>query len=605
MLDTTESGIVYIEVVTPHGLPVLGADVHLISGGVSSIGVEDEPGRYHATLQYGSDCLLTVQRYGKEGGFDHRTLRTPLFIRRQEDTHSVRTMQPRADERSKVLFLGEDRGILLLRVELDYLWFTPVGYPPTLHNEVEIIADGEQGWHSVSVALRAAKRHVHITTWIYQPTTELLRLEPLSDPEARVSYTVQSVLEELADSGVLVRLLLWDAPFLPMPREARRAARASSDHFEVMQEANESSLPLLKSDEWPLYNRILGEFQIGSHHQKTIVVDGEVGFCTGMNIKENDWDTSTHALFDARRCRFDRPASFRKSVQECREEADHKPRHDFTARVMGPAVQYLEANFRERWNRLIDRGAPYSESATLMDAPLESATSIKGASQVQVIRTMPEPKAERGILDTYLRAIGAARRLVYIEDQYFRSSHVADALAEAVRAWPDLTLIVVTSRYQANAPVAGGWSWECYERIARRKPGFELYGLRVAAFRATGELVVEEVDNHAKLMIVDDMFVTVGSCNMNDRGFEFEGELNLAIVDAELAREVRLRVFRTHLADDARLTGVLENDVAVWREHAEQNRSYEPNILADPPRSSIFPFVPQPRERTVFGNQVF
>ncbi len=605
MTDTNESCAIQIAVVTPHGRVVSGADVQLVSNGITSIAVEDAPGRYIATIHYGLDILLTVQRHSKPGGFDHQPLRVSLFVRKHDTAKVAITMLAPTAEHSKVVFLGEERGIIRVHVELDYLWFTPIGFPPTLQNEVQILCDGEQAWEAINVALRAARRHVHITTWIYQPTTELLRSNPLSDPQARVPYTIQSVLEDLARSGVLIRLLLWDAPFLPMPSDARKAARDANDQFEVMQEANPSSRPLLNSHEWGLYNHLLGDFQIGSYHQKTIVVDGQVGFCTGMNIKENDWDTSEHLLFDPRRCRFERPAAFRKRVYECHEKADHKPRHDFTARVVGPAVQYLEANFQERWNRLVADGAPYSKNATPMKAPVEPKPSVKGVSQAQVIRTMPAPTPERGILDAYLRVLRAARHLVYIEDQYFRSSHIADALADAVRAWPELAVIVLTSQYQSDAPVVGGWSRECYERIARMKPGFELYGLYAASRRADGELVVEEVDNHAKLMIVDDLFLSVGSCNMNDRGLEFEGELNLAVVDAELVKEARLHIFRTHLGGDARLSGAIDNDVAIWKEHAEQNRLHKTNASPKLPTSAIFPFVPRPRERTIFGRDVF
>ena len=63
----------------------------------------------------------------------------------------------------------------------------------------------------------------------------------------------------------------------------------------------------------------------------------------------------------------------------------------------------------------------------------------------------------------------------------------------------------------------------------------------------------------AKLMIVDDLFLTVGSCNINDRGFEFEGEINVAIADAEFCREARLDLWREHLADDDRLSGDIDS----------------------------------------------
>ena len=87
-------------------------------------------------------------------------------------------------------------------------------------------------------------------------------------------------------------------------------------------------------------NKLLGDFQVGSYHQKTAIIDGEIGFCGGMNMKENDWDTRLHQLFDPRRCRFSRPRDFREKVKEFLHPTDHLPRHDFIAEVRG-RVQHL------------------------------------------------------------------------------------------------------------------------------------------------------------------------------------------------------------------------------------------------------------------------
>ena len=100
-----------------------------------------------------------------------------------------------------------------------------------------------------------------------------------------------------------------------------------------------------------------------------------------------------------------------------------------------------------------------------------------------------------------------------------------------------------------------------------------------------------EVDIHAKLLMVDDVFLTLGSCNIHDRGFELEAEINLAVVDPALVRATRLRLWREHLADDARLTGDIENDVQIWHQHADRNRA---EITSG--ASNVVPFVPVERE---------
>jgi phosphatidylserine/phosphatidylglycerophosphate/cardiolipin synthase-like enzyme len=604
---------VEIHVRTPHGEPVSGATVELVGREGQHPATPDTtaPGVYHAALHGFDDYLLTVARYRRPGGHDHQTLRATLFfsgfsVAEGRAPQLIAMEQPDGD-RGGVSAITREGGLFRVHVTLDYLWFTHIGYPPTLGNRVDVLVDGEEAWSAIARALDQALRYVHLTTWAYEPTAELVREAPLADPPERGPFTIQSMLERKASHGVLVRLLLWDAPLFNIPRDARRLARAPGDFFEVMQEANPTRRPLFSEEGGAFYNRVLGTFQIGSHHQKTIVMDGAVGFCTGMNLKENDWDSVAHAPFDPRRCRFERPSSYREEVMARLAREDHRPRHDFTARVEGPAVKHLEANFHERWNSLIERGAEYSEHATPIAGSPPPALALDApgtASDVQVVRTMPAPKRERGILDLYLRAVRAARRYIYIENQYFRSIHLSTAIADAVRARPDLELLVVTTQAHADTPLAGSFSRECFERIQRYRPGFELYALKVGAPDAEGNIVLEEVDNHAKLMIVDDLFLTVGSCNINDRGFEFEGELNLAVVDPALAQGLRLRLWRDHLGEGAALTGDIDNDVRVWKEIAERSRAYDV-VSGTPPPSHIFPFEPRPNRTVLFGPDVF
>jgi phosphatidylserine/phosphatidylglycerophosphate/cardiolipin synthase-like enzyme len=408
-----------------------------------------------------------------------------------------------------------------------------------------------------------------------------------------------------ARAGAVVRFLLWDAPVLGLPDELRRAAADGGDRFQVLEEANPTRRPLL-GEAWRITNEILGRFQIGSFHQKIVVVDGRVGFCGGMNIKENDWDTRAHLVFEPRRCAFARPAQVRAAVEGRAARPEHPPRHDFMARVEGPAAAHLEENFRERWNRLAaeEPGAAASGAAQATPAPAPEPQPPAGTSQVQVVRTMPEPWRERGILDVYLRAIRAARRLIYIEDQYFRSTYVSDAIADAVLASPELAVIVLAAEMQANELITGGWSHECFARIQRRLPGFELYTLRVSARDHEGRIVLQDVDNHAKLLVVDDLFLMVGSCNVNDRGFEFEGEINVAVADAGVARQVRLDLWREHLGGDPRLQGEIAADVAIWREHADRNRGYDPDTAEDLPAGNVFPFAPRTRRWMLVGPHV-
>ncbi len=635
----TSRVLLEIQVRTPHGAPVEGATVVLSQGGAERAAAEAAPGAYRVEIREPGDYELTISRGDAPGGFEHRSLRAALRCMPEggamrvaagaaqrpggeagrggeagpgaegiEGHPGARESEP---EIGGIGEIREEGGRHVVPVILDYLWFTHVGYPPTLGNKVDVLVDGEEAWASVAEALRGARASIHLTTWIYQPTTELTRPDPLTEPEQRAGLTAQRVLEERAKAGVIVRLLLWDAPILTPPGELLRASE-DGDHFQVLEESNPTRVPLL-DESWRITNGILGRLPIGSYHQKTAIIDERIGFCGGMNIKENDWDSREHLLFEPRRCAFSRPAAHRAAVAARAARPDHPPRHDFMARVEGPSAAHLAENFRERWNRLLEqeRGGRAAARATPVEAP--PAQPPAGSMAAQVVRTMPARlgedegatiPAERGIIDVYLRAIAAARRLIYVEDQYFRSTYVSDAIAAALVARPEIALVVLTSEKQANDIIGRGWARECFERIRRVRPDFELHALRVGATDSEGNVALAEVDNHAKLLIVDDRFLLVGSCNVNDRGFDFEGEIDVAVADAALARRVRVDLWREHLGGDARLGADLETDLAVWREHAERNRSFDPEQAGGPPASHVFPFVPRGRRWLLFGPDV-
>ncbi len=607
MPDAPAEGILLeLRIQTPHGQPVLGAAV-LVHGEEGGIRAAERQGLYRLVVPGPGDYQLRVERFGRDDGFDHRTLRATFFLLPSARGLLARRLQPPQNQRSRIESIEVEGGAVQLVATLDYLWFTHIGFPPTEGNAVELHVDGQAGWGAVAKDIAEARESVHLTTWIYQPTTELERPEPLADPDERATFTVHEMLEERAKAGARVRLLLWDAPVLQPPREARDAGRTAGDRFEVLEQNNPTERDLFP-DEWALANRLFGNFQIGSYHQKTVVVDGRVGYCGGMNLKENDWDSRVNRLFDPRRCRFDRSGEHRRRVQAKEEKPDHLPRHDFIARIEGPAVEHLEGNFRQRWNHMIEQDARWAEQASAMAAPEPVAAQPQG-SAVQVVRTMPAPFDERGILDVHIRAVRTARKLIFIEDQYFRSTHLSDAIADAVRTWPELHVVVLTIQGEAEGLGTGAWTRECFERVRQRMPkkrrgAFELYSLKVWDRDASGRGHLQDVDNHSKLMIVDDRFLTVGSCNINDRGFEYEGEINVAVVDPPRVRAWREDIWRSHLANDRRIGGGADSDVAIWMEHAAANRAFA-RSLSDAPRSKVFPFVPPAGRAILSAPDVF
>jgi phosphatidylserine/phosphatidylglycerophosphate/cardiolipin synthase-like enzyme len=184
-------------------------------------------------------------------------------------------------------------------------------------------------------------------------------------------------------------------------------------------------------------------------------------------------------------------------------------------------------------------------------------------------------RAEQAIYDILVRAIRNGRKLIYIENQFFRSRAIARALADSRRQHPAMELIVVTNQITAPLRYAYGaaWhTWRAQQRVREVRPGFTLYQL-LGRGRVGVENRYSPIEVHSKVMVVDDEWATVGSANLNERSILSETEANVAIEDAPFARALRCRLMAEHLglsADDPRLQQQAEAG-ALWRALASAN----------------------------------
>jgi phosphatidylserine/phosphatidylglycerophosphate/cardiolipin synthase-like enzyme len=142
------------------------------------------------------------------------------------------------------------------------------------------------------------------------------------------------------------------------------------------------------------------------------------------------------------------------------------------------------------------------------------------------------PDGERSVARAYNKVIGRANRLIYLEDQYFWSTSIVTCFADALRANPQLHLIAVIPHH----PDQDGRFSEPPNLVGRQQAMNELSaagGDRVGVYgienhRGTPVYV------HAKVCIVDDVWASVGSDNVNRRSWTHDSELSCAVFDDEL-----------------------------------------------------------------------
>ncbi|MEO9139028.1 MAG: phospholipase D-like domain-containing protein [Jatrophihabitans sp.] len=195
----------------------------------------------------------------------------------------------------------------------------------------------------------------------------------------------------------------------------------------------------------------------------------------------------------------------------------------------------------------------------------------RGTQLVQLLRTYPNrhrgypfaPDGERSVARAYDKVIARAHSLIYVEDQYLWSSEVVACFARALSADPNLLLIAVIPHY----PDQDGRLSLPLNLVGRQQALSEIYaagGDRVAVYGVENHAGTP-VYVHAKVCVVDDVWASVGSDNVNRRSWTHDSELSCAVLDTELdereprvvdrfsdgarkfARALRLELAREHL----------------------------------------------------------
>jgi phosphatidylserine/phosphatidylglycerophosphate/cardiolipin synthase-like enzyme len=332
-----------------------------------------------------------------------------------------------------------------------------------------------------------------------------------------------------------------------------------------------------------------------TYHQKFVVIDGEKAIIGGIDLDERRWDDRRH-----------------------RQRAD-RTWHDISALIEGPVVADAGRHFAHLWNSELPR---YREivagwidgcARELMLDPLSEIGSREakppppgGKSEVQLARTIskrssgpfalgPRP-AVRELKAAHRNVILSARKLLYIEAQFFRSNDAADWVEQALRASPELEVIILI----ANVPEEIAFEGQTDNLAHRhgehlqaralgrliRKAGPGRVGLFTLAKQEEVEPSEEKFEEtrgtaygsglihiHSKLVIADDTACLLSSANINGRSFEWDTELGFIWREAgdaiaQFRTKLWGQLFGRALPEPANLEG--------WRDIARRNSQAEP-----------------------------
>lgn len=363
------------------------------------------------------------------------------------------------------------------------------------------LIDGADYFAAFCAAAEQAQRSILIIGWDIDSRTLLKRDHPSQEHAYRLGDFLNNLVKRR--QSLHAHVLIWD--------------------FAMIYALEREPLPVYKLD-WLTHRRLRfvmdEKHPFGaSHHQKIVVIDDKVAFVGGFDLSKSRWDTSQHAAYDPRRVNPDGNL--------------YPPFHDVQMLVDGEAAAALGELARQRWQRATGKQLrPLRPRAAACDPWPKDVNVVMQDVDIAIARTEPAYHHNPGVHEVkhlYSDAIAAARHSIYIENQYLTSAMASAALAERLQTpqGPDIILVLP---YQTS-----GWLEQTTMDVLRarqlkRLRDADRYGrLRIYYPDAPGLSPDHCINMHAKLLIVDDTLVRVGSSNLSNRSMGLDTECDLAV----------------------------------------------------------------------------
>ena len=271
--------------------------------------------------------------------------------------------------------------------------------------------------------------------------------------------------------------------------------RLHSRVLKIVTDAGGQALPYLT-----LLNPLRRRVQINlRNHRKALIVDGKVGYTGGLNIGDEYLG----------RARF------------------FGPWRDSFVKVEGPAVWGLQRVFAEDWD--------FSADEDLSADAYYPLHKPAGSAKVQVAWSGPDQDI-KVIREVYFAAIMRAHRRVWLATPYFvPDAGLFDALCLAARLGRDVRVLCPFRPDKWLPHLAGRYYWS------------ELMRAGGKVYQYTNGFM------HAKILMIDDVWSSVGTANFDNRSLHLNFEVTCLIESAEVQNELE-RAFLRDFADSIRVT---------------------------------------------------
>ncbi|KAG6963862.1 hypothetical protein JG688_00007957 [Phytophthora aleatoria] len=400
----------------------------------------------------------------------------------------------------------------------------------TTGNKVTSYTVADEFFNAVYDDLSATKEgdRVMLAAWM----AALVPFKPDEDPTGKKTG-FKEVFSGIVERGGSVNILAWSnigVGYTPYILKARNAIN------------NIAPSPINGAKGVFIFDDRLPK-ALSSHHQKNMVIaantssnphEQPVAYVGGVDLANDRWDTIYHnatAIRDAGHITF-------------RE----KSWMDGHIRIHGPAAKDVASNFLARWNSdylpcqgleddLLGFKNPKYEHLPPLDYASSNTTAKIGKQSVQIVRTFSclyehykefAPRGETSLFQAHIKAINNAKNFIYIEDQYFvLVPELLDAIMEVM---PKIQRLIVIANEETEPFTNAGYIKYLYQMVQPIRAKYP-NKLKLYTTRPDRKIYI-----HSKIMIIDDVFLTIGSANWNRRSMTSDSELNADVVDTETVK---------------------------------------------------------------------
>jgi cardiolipin synthase len=359
------------------------------------------------------------------------------------------------------------------------------GAPLVAGNKVTLLDDGPATMRAMTNAIRDARDHVNLQTYIFE--------------DDEIGRALADLLIEKRAAGVRVHLIYDSVGNIGTPPEFFDRMRAAGIKALEYNPVN----PLKAQGKWDINQR---------DHRKLLIVDGRTALTGGVNI----------SMVYGR-------SSFMESKRKRSPPKDAKDAawRDTHMQIEGPVVAEFQKLFLDTWQRQTD--------AVLSGAQFFPALKPEGKALVRALGSTPE-RSDHTIYETYISALSHAGSYAHLTTAYFvPDRQIVEAMKDAARRGVDVKIIFPSFVDHTMILYA---SRSYYTELLTA--GIKIYERKVAML-------------HAKTAVIDGVWSTIGSTNLDMRSFLHNDEINAVILDVDFAGRMEA-LFERDLKESSEIT---------------------------------------------------